>query len=1334
MTRGAQNESCTRQRSGGGYTCSSTSRTSMRSTAIRAGALALVAAACAVASVFGGTDIGREWQPNPDTASAQASNPRLAAASCGSTSPLHGRTRAIVDKIMDKVKDLDGNQLNPPLKAGKSRTADAEYKTLTAIAPVADCSAVTDDQYLARIGISYRGTDDTASPPAFLTGDIYPSPDPDLERVLDLDLDDLGMTQIRSEDFAGLTGMQWLSMGHNDLTTIPVDAFSDLSGLTRLYLTHNKLTSIPVGAFNGLGNLEELSIGGNELTTLPVGVFNGLSNLKTLNLGGATHSGELVGGRGHREETGNRFNSLPSGLLDGLDELRTLNVSQNQLTSDGLGFLSTPLMKLTTLNLRWNQLTSDKSGPDIDLPSDIFSKHTKLEILTLNGNRIKVFPDDVFSGMVNLRTLNISHYVHTTGGQSLTTLQDGLFDGLSKLDTIYVHSTARLTSVGADVFSTLAGLQGCETTETPPQPIDCIQRIHFGPGKLTTLPDGLFAGMPSLQSVFIYDGNLTSIPAGTFTGSTGIGLVYLAYNRRLTELPAGLFTGMTKLNSLYLNDNQLTSIPEGLFSFLDDKTGPFTVNDNRFYVNLNGNSLTTLPAGIFRSSVYVYYVLLADNNISSLPATVFDGLTNLRGLDLCGNSIPASDITALEARMPRINDLTTGDCPDTTITRRVPTFTETEPRASCGAGHTLTGRTKVVVYSMMRNAWQGPARWKTLVDAIAADGLTAAPGLWPSSTIWNNRYPTRTDDPAFCGLMTGTDLARVNTITVPGYIESLTSRDFAGLIALNDLQLNNQSLHSLPSGLFDGLTNLRNLDLQDNFLSSLPAGIFDDLVNLRHLNLNDNRLTSLPPGVFDGLRNVRFLNLEGNMLQTLPAEPFRNMGELRELFINNNQLTTDAVPPRTFAGLNKLRVLHLNDNKFNSLPVGRFADSGMDLLRRLDIAEYTDFPSEHEFATFRQHLPSLIELTFRTGSLLIEGTPTPTPTFTPTLTFNERIGLAFVSHIAPSVRELTVGVGSTVNLSFQLYNLQSTRDDELSTNDELRITWSAAGGAGTFTEPSGAHGVDGDGAVNDRVVAWRAPSEPGNHTVTAGFARDYVCKGDESECTAVFNITVVRSAAAEVTEPTPCSTPGLIPTSLTDTAGNAYAVITPAEGGEFTGDGITVSAGAGTLEGCGIIGVRAESLAGPMTASHPGWTTAGNRYRLTVTNSQGNPLTTYTTRNPLSACLPLPDSLRADISGVALLRERADGSTQVASSRVRVGTDDGITICGAVSELPAIVVAASRAIPQPQPTPTAVVQPTTPDTGGTAPSSVAYVLLALVLGVLAVAAAVRLIDSATARP
>ncbi|XP_062568376.1 leucine-rich repeat-containing protein 3B-like [Saccostrea cucullata] len=74
----------------------------------------------------------------------------------------------------------------------------------------------------------------------------------------------------------------YLSLGYNQITSIPDNAFNGLPNLQTLYLQVNKITSIPDNAFNGLQNLQTLYLHVNQITSIPDNAFNGLPNLQTL--------------------------------------------------------------------------------------------------------------------------------------------------------------------------------------------------------------------------------------------------------------------------------------------------------------------------------------------------------------------------------------------------------------------------------------------------------------------------------------------------------------------------------------------------------------------------------------------------------------------------------------------------------------------------------------------------------------------------------------------------------------------------------------------------------------------------------------------------------------------------------------------------------------------------------------------------------------------------------------------------------------------------------------------------------------------------------------------
>ena len=114
-------------------------------------------------------------------------------------------------------------------------------------------------------------------------------------------------------------------------------------------------------------------------------------------------------------------------------------------------------------------------------------------------------------------------------------------------------------------------------------------------------------------------------------------------------------------------------------------------------------------------------------------------------------------------------------------------------------------------------------------------------------------------------------------------LSALQAGDFAGLSAVEWLDLRFNKLRTLPVGVFDGLTALQFLLLEWNELRTLPARVFDGLLALEELNLSINKLRTLPVGVFDGLTALQLLQLRDNRLGTLPIGVFSGLTALHEL-------------------------------------------------------------------------------------------------------------------------------------------------------------------------------------------------------------------------------------------------------------------------------------------------------------------------------------------------------------------------------------------------------------------------------------------------------------------
>ena len=109
--------------------------------------------------------------------------------------------------------------------------------------------------------------------------------DTDLSYVTVLELENSGITALKSGDFQGLSRLGSLKLSRNSLGELPDGVFDDLTDLDVLYLDINHLSELPEGVFDNLTTLGYLNLGNNGLGELPAGVFDNLSELEHLYLG-----------------------------------------------------------------------------------------------------------------------------------------------------------------------------------------------------------------------------------------------------------------------------------------------------------------------------------------------------------------------------------------------------------------------------------------------------------------------------------------------------------------------------------------------------------------------------------------------------------------------------------------------------------------------------------------------------------------------------------------------------------------------------------------------------------------------------------------------------------------------------------------------------------------------------------------------------------------------------------------------------------------------------------------------------------------------------------------
>ena len=765
-----------------------------------------------------------------------------------------------------------------------------------------------------------------------------------LATITSLDLSWSSLT-LKTGDFSGLSALTTLSLGGNDLTSLPEGVFSGLSALTTLNLSGNDLTSLPEGVFSGLSALTTINLNSNDLTSLPEGVFSSLSALTTINL------------------NSNDLTSLPEGVFSGLSALTTLDLRNNDLTSLPEGVFS-GLSALTTLDLRNNDLTS--------LPEGVFSGLSALTTLRLNSNDLTSLPEGVFSGLSALTTLILS-------SNDLTSLPEGVFSGLSSVTSLNLLGNAvepmplpvSLEKVGDDQFKAVAPagapfdivlpltltngsisggaptvtiltgsteskvLTVTRTPDTTGAVTVNIRRVPLRPSghtgyALVKSADLLLSyALPEIHTVL---GNRTPqvrdaiVAAAGVNSATDLTEAHLAaitelnlWNKGITSLKSGDFDGLSGLTRLLLRYNRLTTLPSDIFDGLTALTR----------LDMAFNDLSSLPAGLFEGLTGLTTLSFSSNAVRPLPLTV--------SLEKIGDNqfkavVPTGALFAIVLPISVTNGSITGGATTVTI-----------PKGSVESEVLTVTRTPGTTGAVTVNIGTLPSLPQKHFGyaLVKSADLPLSYALPEIRILIANRTPEVRD--AIIAAVPGVDAA--NDIT-DAHLAAITSIDFTlnnsvkvgdfeGLTGLTTLGLDTGQLTSLPAGLFNDLSNVTLMEIySEEGLTTLATGAFDGLTSLEGFEWKSKQLNTLPANIFDQLTNLTYLLFYGGQLNTLPDDVFDQLTKLTTLALFSDRLT--SLPDGVFDELTQLTSLSIGRTQLMSLPDGLF--SGLSSLTSLNLS------------------------------------------------------------------------------------------------------------------------------------------------------------------------------------------------------------------------------------------------------------------------------------------------------------------------------------------------------------------------------------------------------------
>ena len=269
-----------------------------------------------------------------------------------------------------------------------------------------------------------------------------------------------------------LTTLKWLHISHNRLAILPDNCFTNLSYLRWFIASDNAIVTLQDGVFDGLRNLSNLDVSRNRISS--IGSFSRLTTLESLYI---DH---------------NRLTRLPDNCFTNLSNLIILTASDNAIVTlqdrvfDGL-------TNLKMLDLSRNRISSIAS----------VCRLTALEWLFIGHNRLTRLPD-CFTNLSNLIDL-------IAFDNAIATLQDGVFDGLTNLKTLYL-SRNRISSIASV----------CRLT--------ALKRLFIDHNRLTRLPD-CFTNLSNLTRLTAFDNAIVTLQDGVFDGMRNLCRLDLSRNR-----------------------------------------------------------------------------------------------------------------------------------------------------------------------------------------------------------------------------------------------------------------------------------------------------------------------------------------------------------------------------------------------------------------------------------------------------------------------------------------------------------------------------------------------------------------------------------------------------------------------------------------------------------------------------------------------------------------------------------------------------------------------------------------------------------------------------------
>ncbi|KAF5276013.1 hypothetical protein FQA39_LY00809 [Lamprigera yunnana] len=742
-----------------------------------------------------------------------------------------------------------------------------------------------------------------------------------------LDLSGNNLTSIQDEVFNDFLALQSLSLGDNMFNYFPIIESSNVLPQTILNLDFSGTANPSISAYNlqifkslrnirlsrlsqrsltheflqfGSG-LEELHINFGELKSIKNHAFTNVHGLKILDLSEnriEQIENEAFVNLGHSLKTLQLSHALSSSMgtlspepLKMLWNLRHLDASNNKIKN--LPHTSFHFLK----KLRFVEL-QDNEIEDLQPGTFQGNIHTKLEVVYLSFNKIKLIKEKTFSDLEVLEQLHLDD-------NKISTIAQRAFMDLENLKRLNLKGN-KISQLSFESFQNLPELEDLDMSYN--------ELVDF---QFSTLDQ---VGTLATFRVNISHNRLSDLMlAANFDSESDGGIVPFHCNIKILDLSYNNISQISKhyfnpveisLTHLYFSHNLILNVSREIFGNMPHLQ----------CIDLSFNKLLEFEYDTFKNTRHLQVINLSHNYIAEVPKDLFRSLYNLRVVDMSHNRLKfVPDNLFKEEGLERL------DLSNNQLSRLPLTSLSTAAASTlCEFDLSFNGITSLTHGQML-------SKFEVLIVFVSFSVSLIFVLLLQKLAFLDLSYNKllRVEDGVFGILhkISYLDLSYNSQLSI-----EKKGKSFQGIEdTLLFLKLDNLSIITVPQL---PLPNLVSLSLARNALASIPTEMFENLTSLRELNLAKNNLTTVPV-VTHTLNDLKRLSLSGNPIASITNTSLLGVAShLEELDVTDLPLHTFEIG--ALNKMNYLRTLKIGTYNVKHFNIPRLVESNFGL-RNLEI-------------------------------------------------------------------------------------------------------------------------------------------------------------------------------------------------------------------------------------------------------------------------------------------------------------------------------------------------------------------------------------------------------------